>query len=139
MKAVALTIFAAAGLLPAAGLAQTGVSISVGQPGFYGRIDLGDYPPPQLIYDQPVIYRQSSTRYSPVYLRVPPGHAKNWGKHCARYNACSRPVYFVQDSWYENTYVPAYQSRHGHDDDHGHDDGPGNGHGKGKNKGHGKG
>ena len=34
---------------------DVGVSISVGQPGFYGRIDIGDYPAPQLIYRQPVI------------------------------------------------------------------------------------
>ena len=140
MKSITLAAFAAAVLLPAIASAQVGVSINIGQPGFYGRIDLGDYPQPQLIYDQPVIYRQSQTRYAPIYLRVPPGHAKNWGKHCARYNACSRPVYFVQDSWYENTYVPAYQSRHGHDD-HGQDHGGGKGHGKdkNKNKGNGKG
>lgn len=28
---------------------DVGVSISVGQPGFYGRIDVGDYPPPPLM------------------------------------------------------------------------------------------
>jgi len=30
--------------------ADVGVSISVGQPGFYGQIDIGDFPQPQLIY-----------------------------------------------------------------------------------------
>lgn len=30
--------------------ADVGVSISIGQPGFYGRLDIGDYPQPQLIY-----------------------------------------------------------------------------------------
>ena len=35
----------------------------------------------------------------PVYLYVPPGHQKNWAKHCAHYNACGQPVYFVKESW----------------------------------------
>jgi hypothetical protein len=34
-----------------------------------------------------------------VYLYVPPGHQKNWAKHCARYAACGQPVYFVQERW----------------------------------------
>ncbi len=48
-----------------------------------------------------------------MYMRVPPGHAKKWSKHCAAYNACGRPVYFVQDSWYNNTYAPQYRKTHG--------------------------
>ena len=27
---------------------------------------------------------------------MPPGQAKKWSKHCGRYNACGRPVYFVK-------------------------------------------
>jgi hypothetical protein len=57
-------------------------------------------------------------------LHVPPGHEKHWSKHCAQYNACGRPVYFVRDEWYNNEYVPHY--RHAHDNDHGH----GHGHDK---------
>ena len=34
----------------------------------------------------------------PIYLHVPPGHAKNWRKHCAHYNACGQPVYFENTS-----------------------------------------
>src|SRR2546425_10235251 len=26
----------------------------------------------------------------PIYLHVPPGHAKHWRKHCHEYNACDR-------------------------------------------------
>ena len=37
--------------------ADVGVSVSVGQPGFYGRIDIGNYPQPELIYAQPVVIR----------------------------------------------------------------------------------
>ena len=49
---LAATIFTAA--VPAIA-ADVGVSINIGQPGFYGRIDLGSFPQPQLVYTQPVI------------------------------------------------------------------------------------
>jgi len=134
--------------------ADVGVSISVGQPGFYGRIDIGDYPYPQprLIYRNPIIvYPHPGVYYEPLYLRVPPGHAKNWKRYCGRYNACGHPAYFVQDHWYRNEYAPVYRERHGHgngrydrddrydrrDGDGRYDrddrrDGRGNGHGNGK-------
>ena len=100
--------------------ADVGVSISVGQPGFYGRIDIGDYPPPQVIYPQPVIVERVPVQRPPVYLRVPPGHAKHWKKHCHEYNACGERVYFVNDDWYNREYVPRYRERqHGYRDDRG--------------------
>ncbi len=37
----------------AAHAADVGVSISIGQPGFYGRIDIGRFPQPQVIYAEP--------------------------------------------------------------------------------------
>lgn len=92
--------------------ADVGISVSVGQPGFYGRLDIGDYPPPRLIYRQPMIIERVQMERAPVYLRVPPGHAKNWKKHCREYNACDERVYFVQDSWYQREYVPHYQEYH---------------------------
>jgi uncharacterized protein YcfJ len=95
--------------------ANAAVSVSVGQPGFYGRIDIGDMPPPSLIYAQPIEVAPAPVGVAPapVYLRVPPGHAKHWGKHCREYDACDRPVYFVQDRWYEDVYVPRYRE-HGY-------------------------
>jgi hypothetical protein len=93
--------------------ADVGVSINFGQPGFYGQIDIGDYPPPRLIYRKPVIIERVTVVRPPIYLHVPPGHAKNWRKHCHEYNACNERVYFVQNKWYENEYVPRYQERHG--------------------------
>ena len=95
--------------------ANAGVSVSVGQPGFYGRIDIGDMPPPPLIYAQPieVLPAPVGAVQAPVYLRVPPGHAKHWSRHCREYDACDRPVYFVQDRWYEDVYVPRYRE-HGY-------------------------
>ena len=131
--------------------ADVGVSISVGQPGFYGRIDIGDaYPRPQLLYSQPVIVvREPAYVYErPIYLRVPPGHAKHWRKHCREYNACGREVYFVRDNWYNDVYAPRYREQHGdrggyggqdrgRGEDHG-DRERGNDHGD-KGRGHGNG
>ena len=39
--------------LPASA-ADVGVSVTVGQPGFYGRIDIGDFPRPRWIIFVPV-------------------------------------------------------------------------------------
>jgi hypothetical protein len=149
--AASLLALSCTALTHTASAQYVGVSINVGQPGFYGRLDIGDFGPPPVIYAQPVIV-QRPVRYvetQPLYLRVPPGHAKNWSKHCREYNACGQRVLFVQDNWYQNTYAPRYRERHGehghddrrddHRDDRGdHDDrGHGNGHGNGN--GHGKG
>jgi hypothetical protein len=105
------------------------VSITVGQPGFYGQLEIGNAPPPQLVYPQPVIVERAPEFASaaPIYLHVPAGHEKHWSKHCAKYNACGRPVYFVKDDWYNKEYVPHYQHEHGHghDKDSGHDEGHG--------------
>lgn len=92
--------------------ADVGVSVSIGQPGFYGRIDIGNFPPPQVVYAQPVIIQPAPVAVvrQPIYLHVPPGHAKNWSKHCNRYAACGQPVYFVQQRWYDDVYVPRYRA-----------------------------
>ena len=111
----------------AAVAADVGVSISVGQPGFYGRIDIGSAPPPALIYAEPVVIRRAGSPVQPIYLHVPPGHARDWGKHCHKYDACARPVYFVRDDWYNNVYVPHYEKERGQSK------------GKGQSKGNGKG
>jgi hypothetical protein len=103
---------------------DVGVSITVGQPGFYGQIDIGTAPPAQLVYARPVVIQRAPeyVAAAPIYLHVPPGHEKHWSKHCAQYNACGRPVYFVRDDWYNNEYVPHYQHEHGgHGHGHGHD------------------
>lgn len=92
---------------------NVGVSVNIGQPGFYGRIDVGGYPPPVLLYPQPTFIQRVPVDRPPIYLRVPPGHAKHWGKHCHRYNACGERVYFVQDKWYTHEYAPRYRERRG--------------------------
>lgn len=101
--------------LSAAAVAGTGVSINLGEPGFYGRIDIGDAPPPRVVYAEPVIVERAP-RYmeqAPVYLRVPAGYQRDWRRHCGAYRACGQRVFFVQDTWYRNEYAPHYREHHG--------------------------
>lgn len=138
--------------------ADVGVSVSIGQPGFYGQIDIGNAPRPEFVNPRPVIIHPAPVHIhqDPLYLRVPPGHQKKWSKHCAKYNACGRPVYFVKDKWYNEKYVPHYKAAHPEKYGHGgpgHKNGgphgdrqnyePGgkhnNGKGHGNGQGHGKG
>lgn len=105
------TIIRIAAILFAQGIAvahasniNVGVSVS-GEvaPGVYGRIDIGNTPPP-VLYAQPVIITRPAraVTVAPVYMHVPPGHAKKWDKHCHKYNACGTPVYFVKSAEYES-------------------------------------
>jgi hypothetical protein len=105
-------VIVAATFTPQVFAADVGVSVSIGQPGFYGRLDIGGYPQPQVIYRQPIMVERVPMNREPVYLRVPPGHAKHWSKHCREYNACGERVYFVQDNWYNREYAPRYQEQH---------------------------
>jgi hypothetical protein len=103
---------------------------SIGQPDYYGLLDMVNYLAPQTIYRNPLAVDQVQNNRSPVYLHVPPGHAKNWRKHCSAYHACGEQVLFVQDDWYNREYVPRYQERHSDRQDY-----YGNKHGN-KNYGH---
>ena len=117
MKRILAPALLGLGLLAGAS-AQAAVSVAIGEPGFYGRIDIGGMPAPQVVYPQPVIIAappQPIPR-SPIYLRVPPHHSHNWGRYCGYYNACGQPVYFVQDNWYHNEYAPRYRERYRHDE-----------------------
>lgn len=145
---IAMAACAAAMSAPAMA-ADVGVSVTIGQPGFYGHIEIGDFPPPAVIYPQPVVIQPVPVGVvmQPMYLRVPPGHYKKWNKHCGRYNACGRPVYFVRDNWYNDVYVPRYRERYEHEhrgdgdrrESRGRDDGDrGPGHGKGRGNGRGR-
>ena len=111
--------------------ADVSASVAVSQPGLYGQITIGDFPRPAVIYTQPVwVARPAKVVYvEPVYMRIPPGHEKQWSKHCAEYGACGRPVYFVREDWYQKTYVPYYRDRKDGDD---HKGGGKDKHGKGQ-------
>ena len=125
MKKTFLMLLAALGLAsvaPAWSAVDVGVGITIREPGVYGRIEIGNQAPPPLMYPQPVIITRPAVvvQQAPMYLYVPPGHAKDWRKHCGKYNACGRQVYFVQETWVQER----YDERHGK--------------GKGKNKNKGK-
>jgi hypothetical protein len=124
------------------------VGVTIREPGVYGRIEVGTSPPPPVYYPRPVVIAQPAVvvaqQVQPMYLYVPPGHAKKWRKHCHKYNACGQPVYFVQEDWVRDNYrrahpdwrprpVPVRPVVMVHrDDDHKH-------HGKHKDKSKGKG
>jgi len=119
----------------AASATDVGVSVQISQPGVYGRIDIGRFPQPQVIVAQPVWVARPAVvvaQPQPMYMWVPPGHRKDWRKHCHHYHACGVPVYFVRHDWYDSHVKP---KGHGGHHDHGH--GPGKGHGKGHGKGKG--
>jgi len=110
---------------------DVGVSVQISQPGVYGRIDIGSFPQPQVVVAQPVLITppppprlgmRPPPPLQPVYMWVPPGHQKDWTRHCGRYNACGVPVYFVRDDWYQQNVYPQGKDK-----------------GKGKGKGHGHG
>ena len=127
MKRSLFAVIAAVVAMPAfAG--DISASIGISQPGFYGQINIGDFPRPQVIYAQPIwVQHPPKVVYlQPIYVRVPPGHEKHWSKHCREYDACGRPVYFVREDWYQAHYVA--RNQHGDDDD---DQGEHHHHGRG--------
>lgn len=147
MKAIFALAFVAAGVGAAApALAQVNVTIGINQPGVYGRIQIGDLPPPALVYAQPVLIAPPLRfiERQPIYLYVPLVHQQQWGRYCGRYGACGQPVYFVRDEWvrdrYEHEHPGWNRGRHrGWDrqDERGYDGGDQDrdrGHGRGHDK-----
>jgi hypothetical protein len=146
-KLTAAAALSLAAILPAH--AAAGVSIEISQPGVFGRIDLGRFPVPQVILPQPVIIHPAPPppraaapvpAPEPVYLWVPPGHQRNWARHCERYRACGVPVYFVRDDWYHRDGPGRGRDGHGKDRNDRHDDrGRDDDHDRGRGHGHGRG
>jgi hypothetical protein len=129
MGSMAAVALAAAGVGHAGDLGIHIILSGEVAPGIYGQVQIGNASPPPLVYAQPMLIVPQAAPPPPVYLHVPPGHAKNWRKHCREYNACNRPVYFVRSE----EYAPDYERRnHGHDRDDDHDHG--HGHGRGHDK-----
>lgn len=126
-----LAALLAFGILPATVAQAQSVSLSVGgqiAPGVYGRVDIGNAPPPPVVYAQPVVIAPPPPAVlapAPVYMHVPPGQARHWAKYCRRYNACGVPVYFVRTPEYGPGRGP---ERHWDRHDHGH------GHGNGRDR-----
>jgi hypothetical protein len=135
MKRVLLSMLAVAATAPALA-ADVGVSVTISEPGVFGRVDIGRFPQPQVIVPQPVIIAPprvvAGPPVQPVYMWVPYGHRKDWAHHCKHYNACGVPVYFVRHDWYDREVRRPYD-RDRHDGDrHGGDHGRGHGKGKGR-------
>lgn len=144
IKPAVLLILAFAGTAAHASDVNFGVSVG-GEvaPGVYGQVNVGNTRP-VLVYQQPMVIVQPARPVRPVYMHVPPGHAKKWSKHCHRYNACNQPVYFVKSAEYGSDYRSGggrHEQRGGDHHDgrsepsRGHGDDHGNGHGKGNGKG----
>jgi len=104
------------------------------RPGVYGQVQIGNAPRPVVVYERPqvVVVDRRYEREEPVYLHVPPDHARHWDRHCRDYHACERRVYFVRSREYEPNYVyvhdrepPPHHHHHDrgpkhHDDHHDH-------------------
>ncbi|MCW5636500.1 MAG: hypothetical protein KIT17_24420 [Rubrivivax sp.] len=100
-------------------------------PGLPGRVDVSRLPLPQVVLPSPVIIAPPplptpprpgvvvapQPRPQPVYMWVPPGHRKDWKKHCHKYRACGVPVYFVRDDWYDRHVHRGARHRDDDDDD----------------------
>ena len=123
-------------LTTSAGATDVAASVSVGGGEFYGRIEIGTAAKPQVVSPIPVVVHPMATEAErvPIYLRVPPGHVKHWSKHCREYGACGERVFFVEERWYNEVYLPSHQATRERTAEHpGH--GHGNGHGKGQKDG----
>jgi hypothetical protein len=111
------TLIAAAGfaLFAASGLASAASWTVIVQPGVYGRVAIGGYAEPPMVYaPQPVIAVDNgygevveesvdaayATDQPPVYLWVPEYQRLHWAQYCREYGAYGVPVYFVDDGWY---------------------------------------
>jgi hypothetical protein len=136
MRVISLVGFIAlAGALPAAQAQNVSINATISGevvPGVYGQVVLGNGPPPPVVYAQPVVVAPPTVvvgeaPVEPIYLHVPPGHARNWRKHCHEYHACNRPVYFVRSAEYDPGYRPDHY-HHDHDHGHGHHDDDDQGH-----------
>lgn len=113
--------------MQSASASDLGINVIVAgeiQPGVYGQVQIGNAPRPVVVYEQPrvVVVNRRYEREEPIYLHVPPGHAKHWDKHCREYHACERRVYFVRSEEYEPAYQQREHDRHEHerDDDRKH-------------------
>jgi len=119
MKTTLLKVALAATLSTLATLATTGaanaevgVSLSIAQPGVYGRVDIGQFPSPVLVSPRPYVASPAvGVGAAPVYLWVPPEHRLDWRRHCAVYGACGVPVYFVEDNWYHEHVIRGHERR----------------------------
>jgi hypothetical protein len=123
LKKLALLALALSAALSVFAGTDVAVSIGINQPGVYGRINIGNAPPPVVVYPQPVVITPGPVAYqqSPIYLYVPVAQQQNWRHYCGRYNACGQPVYFVKEQWVRERWREHENEPHAHHHDHDHD------------------
>jgi hypothetical protein len=127
-----------AGWLSMVQAADVGVSIQFSQPGAYGRVDIGQFPQPQVIVQQPVVIAPPPMGVpppEPVYLWVPLEHRRHWDRYCHQYNACGHPVYFVNHVWYRDHVMAHREHAEERHDEGRHDRGRGDEE-RGRGRGH---
>jgi hypothetical protein len=112
MKRLLLSALLAA--TPLFGVAQVNFNFSIGDPDYNGQIYFDNDQQPLVMNATPIIaYPDQADIYAaPIYLRVPLYYYQNWQQYCGMYSACYVPVYFVQDNWYQQYYVPWYRNRY---------------------------
>ena len=118
MKHLLISAFFTATPLFASAQVGVAVHLNIGDPNFYGQVDLEPGVAPPVVYSTPMVVQPGppGVYYPPLYLRVPIPYTQNWPQYCYYYNACNIPVFFIQEAWYLNVYAPMYRSRypHGH-------------------------
>ena len=111
----------------ALGLVGLGLAIVVAQaapaadglldqdPGIYGKLDLSRFGKPQVLNVKPLLVStaKGAGKAKPVFVHVRPGWELHWSAHCAAYDACNVPVYFVTEGWFVHVYLPVIGEQDG--------------------------
>lgn len=137
---LASALLAASFLFAGAVQAQPYVNVTVGgqfAPGVFGQVSVGNAAPPPVINPQPIIVGTMIQGAPIMYMHVPEHEQRHWEHFCGRYNACGRPVHFVQVDERNRWWDERNQHDRGHDgrgedrrDEYRHDNGEHRGHGR---------
>ena len=73
-KILAAAALAAAATTAPAFAGNFDVKVGAGDSGYYGSIEIGNYPAPVVYNTQPVLIEQTRGYIEPIYVRVPEGH-----------------------------------------------------------------
>lgn len=112
IQAASLTAALAMGVVSNA-QAGVNININIGDSGYWGAVPQITGLSPRIWYDNPVVAVGAVlTGVAPIYLNVPNDHRLNWKTYCNRYDACNRPVYFLQGNWYRQVYAPQYKQQY---------------------------
>ena len=138
MKKLMVLALGACAVLTAQAQPSVGVSIGINQPGVYGRINIGDFPQPRIVYQQPVVIAPTpyAVHQAPIYLYVPPFHQQNWARYCGHYSACGQQVYFVHEDWMRERWEERRRYEEHHRWEERHDRGWDRDHDRGHDRGH---